>query len=63
MLCQCLIPSITKKVICSGTTNTYSASNAKFPLKYFNISESQKKLFLIQNYFYRNAEKYKPGQI
>ena len=41
----------------SGTTATYSTSNTKFSLKYFNTYKKHQKL-LIQNYFY-NAQKYK----
>ena len=52
MLNQCLVPSIIKKshflLVGSGTTATYSPSNAKFLLKYFNISSNHQKHFYFQ---------------
>ena len=45
-------------LVASGTTATYSPSNTRFSLKYFNIAHSKLlKTFLFQKYFYSNAKK------
>ena len=43
----------------SGATTTYSPSNTKYSLKCFNISYKLLESFLIWNYFFSNAKKYK----
>ena len=62
ILSQCLVLSITRKVISllvgSGITTTYSISNTKFLLKYSSILKPIE-TFLIRNYFYSNAKKCK----
>ena len=50
-------------LIGSGTTTTYNDSNTKFLLKVLHYILKSTKLFLIQNYFYSNAKKYKLDEI